>query len=127
MTAAGLVDLMSHLGVRLSAAEGRLRVDAPAGVLTEELRAALVEHKPAILAILAGPPAEPDPEAPASEFGRWLSALVAYHEATGRLKPLRPWPPGPSRDGEGGPPGVEAVDAIEDRETEAVGGIPAAP
>jgi hypothetical protein len=102
MTAADLVELMGRLGVRLSAVEGRLRVGAPAGVLTEELVAALVESKPAILAILDGPPAQPDSGAPASEYGVWLSRLVEFHERTGRLKPLRSWPAGPSRDGEDG-------------------------
>jgi hypothetical protein len=92
MTTSELLDLVDRLGVKLAAAEGRLRADAPRGVLTEELRAALAENKPAILAILAGPPAAPDPRAPASEFGRWLSARVAYNEAIGRLMPARPWP-----------------------------------
>jgi hypothetical protein len=91
MTAVELHRRLWDLGVRLSAVEGRLRVDAPRGALTGELKAALTVHKVAILAILAGRPAAPDREARASEFGRWFSALVAYDEMTGRLKPHRPW------------------------------------
>jgi hypothetical protein len=58
---------LDRLGVRLSL---RLVVDAPAGVMTEELRAALGCHKPALLVMLAragdrtdpvGPPASEPP------------------------------------------------------------------
>jgi hypothetical protein len=60
MTASDLHRRLWDLGVRLSAVEGRLRVDAPVGVVTPEIRAALAEHKPAILAILTGRAGPPD-------------------------------------------------------------------
>ncbi len=40
-------------GVNLEAVGDNLKVDAPAGVLTEEDRAALVEHKPLLLRLAA--------------------------------------------------------------------------
>ena len=53
MTAAGLlVDLVAR-GVRFEVVEGRLRVDAPSGVLGDSDREALVRHKPALLDLLA--------------------------------------------------------------------------
>jgi hypothetical protein len=42
---------LDRLGVKLSL---RLVVDAPVGVMTEELKAALLAHKPRLLALLAG-------------------------------------------------------------------------
>ena len=52
MTAAALLQSLCSLGVQLSASGDRLRFRAPVGVLTPELRAALVEQKPALLAAL---------------------------------------------------------------------------
>jgi TubC N-terminal docking domain len=46
MTLAALIAALDARGVGLSA---RLVVDAPAGVLTPELREALAEHKPLLL------------------------------------------------------------------------------
>jgi hypothetical protein len=92
MTAVEVHAIAEELGVKLTVANGKLRVDAPIGVLTEELKAALAENKAGLLALLRGPPPCPDPSAPASQFGRWLSDLTAFNEATGRLRPLRPWP-----------------------------------
>ena len=42
------------LKVRLSASGGKLVVDAPAGVLTPELKSELVEHKAALVTSMSG-------------------------------------------------------------------------
>jgi hypothetical protein len=57
-----LADLAAR-GVKLEANGERLRIDAPAGVITAGLRQALAEHKQAILAYLgsAGEHLEPEP------------------------------------------------------------------
>jgi hypothetical protein len=67
LTATALLESLRSLGVRLSASGDRLRFRAPVGVLTPELRAALVEEKPALLAALR------DMESQASEVSRRLS------------------------------------------------------
>ena len=54
MSAADTLAAARALGVVLSAAGGELRYVAPAGALSPELRAALVEHKAELLAALAG-------------------------------------------------------------------------
>ena len=51
MTLPELRACLDRLGVRLSV---RLVVDAPVGVLTPEVKAALADHKPALLALLVG-------------------------------------------------------------------------
>jgi hypothetical protein len=55
---------MVSRGVVLTARGGKLMVDAPAGVLTEQDRAFLTRYKADLLALLAGPssPAELAPE-----------------------------------------------------------------
>ena len=58
-------------GVILEAQGGLLKVDAPAGVLTQEDKAALVEFKPKLLKFLTHPREEPQ-EAPEREsVARW--------------------------------------------------------
>jgi hypothetical protein len=52
MTAAELLSLFKHLGIRLEVHDGRLMVDAPKGVMTPELREALVAHRDELLAML---------------------------------------------------------------------------
>ena len=52
MNARTLLDDLRSRDVLLDADEGRLVVDAPAGVVTEDLRASLVEHKPRLLKLL---------------------------------------------------------------------------
>jgi hypothetical protein len=51
------------LGIVLSAVDGKLIVNAPAGVITPELRATLLDHKPALLAHLTGLDRRPAPTA----------------------------------------------------------------
>lgn len=48
-----LLTVVRAAGIRLEVSGDRLQFDAPAGALTPDLRAALVEHKPALLALLA--------------------------------------------------------------------------
>jgi hypothetical protein len=51
MTLPALHSCLDRLGIKLSL---KLVVDAPIGVMTEAVRVALVNHKPALLALLAG-------------------------------------------------------------------------
>jgi TubC N-terminal docking domain len=53
MTPAELLTLVRAADIRLEARGDRLIFDAPHGALTPELRAALTEQKPALLALLA--------------------------------------------------------------------------
>ncbi|GAA1464315.1 amino acid adenylation domain-containing protein [Nocardiopsis exhalans] len=66
MNVSALVGELQQLGVRLWADEGALRFRAPRGVLTEERRDQLTQHKAALLEYLARDPLEgslvPDPE-----------------------------------------------------------------
>ena len=78
MTLPALQSWMDCLGVRLSL---RLVVDAPAGVMTEEVMAALAAHKPRLLAMLGGESPAPWPPRPA-ELARWP---IAWRERWGRL------------------------------------------
>jgi TubC N-terminal docking domain len=50
-----LLTELTRLGVQLSAEAEGLKVDAPAGALTDELRQAMVEHKAALLRYAACP------------------------------------------------------------------------
>jgi hypothetical protein len=52
MTPDALLEDLRARGVELSAQGNRLRVEAPAGLLTPELRQALVTYKPALLKLL---------------------------------------------------------------------------
>ena len=52
MSAARVLEQTRALGIVLSGSAGRLRYEAPAGRLTQELRQALVVHKAAILDLL---------------------------------------------------------------------------
>ena len=61
MTLAQLIDTCNSKGIRLGIGNAGLRVNAPAGVLTAEIREALAEYKPTLLAALA--PSEPNPKA----------------------------------------------------------------
>jgi hypothetical protein len=55
MTPDTLAVQLDALGVRLSVQGERLRVEAPAGVLTSELRQAIARHKVDLMALLSGP------------------------------------------------------------------------
>lgn len=53
MSARALLEELRHRNVTLEADGERLHVDAPAGTITEELRAALVENKTRLLKLLS--------------------------------------------------------------------------
>jgi len=53
VTAAALLEQLVERGVELEVAGNRLRWAAPKGVLTDELRQEIVDHKSEIIAILA--------------------------------------------------------------------------
>jgi hypothetical protein len=91
MDAASIVEMLRSRGITLAIYGDKLIVDHH-GEMVDADRDTIRTHKAALLALLAGPPVMPDRRAPASAFGRWLTELVAYHEATGRLAPLRQWP-----------------------------------
>ncbi len=59
MTLPELQSCLDRLGVSLSL---RLVVDAPVGVMTPEVKSALLAHKPALLALLVATPPAPPPE-----------------------------------------------------------------
>jgi len=52
MTTKELLSKLEKAGVKLAVAGSKLRYDAPAGVLTPELKEALREHKPELVALL---------------------------------------------------------------------------
>ena len=56
MTACELLATLTALGATVRAREDRLRIEAPSGALTPELRSALAEQKPALLDLLREPP-----------------------------------------------------------------------
>ena len=58
MTLLGLLVELKRLNVKLSLAGDKLRLEAPAGVLTPELKEALRQHKAALIALLSGQPVE---------------------------------------------------------------------
>ncbi len=53
-----LIEDLKQRGVRLTALGSRLRVRAPAGSVTPQLREALTANKPALLEMLTGPSTE---------------------------------------------------------------------
>jgi len=56
MTVSEVLQEVRRVGIMLQADMDRLRVNAPKGALTPELRQALLEHKPALLQLLTAPP-----------------------------------------------------------------------
>lgn len=55
MSAPELLAQLTALGATVQAVEDRLRIEAPMGALTPELRTALAEQKPALLMLLREP------------------------------------------------------------------------
>jgi hypothetical protein len=83
MNAVLILAELEQRDVRLSARSGRLVVDAPRGVLTEQLRSRLVACKPALLLILGSD---------AGTVGSWArraSALLATIQGDERRADLR--------------------------------------
>lgn len=64
MTARDLLGRLRSLGFEIAASNGRLRVTADRGELTEELRQAILRHKPELLALLAKPEESLQPPCP---------------------------------------------------------------
>lgn len=61
MTAATLLDRLRCLGASVSLVGDKLRVEAPAGVLTPDLRRELIEHKAELVRLLRPAPDLPPP------------------------------------------------------------------
>ena len=53
MTALELIARLRDKGIRITARDGELELDAPAGALDEELRAELLRRKPDLLRLLS--------------------------------------------------------------------------
>lgn len=54
MTPAALITELERRNVKVSLAGDKLRLEAPAGVLTPALKEAIAKHKPELIAILSG-------------------------------------------------------------------------
>ena len=78
MTTYELIDDLRQHGVRLTIDGESLTVDAPKGILTGELQAALIEHKSIILIVLQGEALEAERQREGKElaelFELWESA-----------------------------------------------------
>jgi hypothetical protein len=70
MTAEELFTTLTHAGCRLIPDGKRLRIQDPRQALTDDLRAAIRQHKPALLARLVLPPQEQQTPAPVEHVGR---------------------------------------------------------
>jgi hypothetical protein len=71
-TPGALLDALETQGVRAGLRDGRLRLDAPQGVLTPAIRAAVTAQQMALVALVAlvQPPSPPPAPTPAREPGR---------------------------------------------------------
>jgi hypothetical protein len=93
MTLFDLQSCLDRLGVKLSARGDRLHFQAPAGALTPEIKAALVLHKPALLARLEK---EASPTRPSSaqdvgvKSGPAIAPESAEAEAVEQSAPAEP-------------------------------------
>jgi hypothetical protein len=56
MDVLALLNVCKAQDIRLTVTEETLHCDAPTGALTEEVRAAIAQHKPRLLALLTSPP-----------------------------------------------------------------------
>ena len=76
MSAAQLLAELRARDCDVTALDERLRVDAPAGVLTPDLRAVIAQHKPELLALLVAEAARASVEAITAECRRrWARSL----------------------------------------------------
>jgi len=97
MNANLLLDKLKRRGIALAANGDRLTIEAPKGALTDELRQALMDHKPELLGLLSGEPRPTRPcfscrsqcwrRRPPERGGRWLCG--ACHPDQERLQ--REW------------------------------------
>lgn len=103
MTAMALLAALRTRGVVLAVEDDALDVDAPLGVLTPDLREALVAHKAELLALLREPtPPAPDPVGTLRAGGQGFAESVAlllrlplarFAEAPTSLEVWVPWHP----------------------------------
>src|SRR5438105_3680208 len=85
MSTPELLDNLRRRGVRLEVHGDRLKVDAPTGTLTAEIKAALAEHKPEILAVLSARCGESIPNADVVDSWEWIEERAAILEFDGGL------------------------------------------
>jgi hypothetical protein len=94
MTLPELQSMVDYLDIRLSVRGDRLEYDAPDDVLTENILAALRQHKAALITMLTGPVSQACRGAQEEEYRsaspvRWTEALgawpIPWREAWGRL------------------------------------------
>ncbi len=96
MTHQALLAELERLNVKISLAGDKLRLDAPAGVLTPELKKAVTKHKPELLAWLRNPTCEVWPGNVVRVYPMRKSCLEAGHclsltrERDCGLFPVRP-------------------------------------
>jgi TubC N-terminal docking domain len=72
VSALALMRDLQAAGAVLEVRDGRLKVDAPAGLITPEIRDSLARHKPELLAMLAADPAEYENWAPLEDAVAWV-------------------------------------------------------
>ena len=85
MNPQALLARLRELGVDLQAHQGRLRVSAPRGQLTAELRTAIADHRDALLVLLAGAPAasgvgNADADAPADDDPSAATGALSFFQ-----------------------------------------------
>jgi len=72
MTAEALLSELRSLGASVAAVGGRLRIEAPAGTMTPEIREALTTYKTELLALLSSAACQPcEHAAHDSELADW--------------------------------------------------------
>jgi hypothetical protein len=91
-----LTDLLAELDanrIRIEVVDGRMRVDAPVGALSARLRAALLQHRSELLALLEGKAAAPGrlpgPHG-AAEAGKQAEGMGERTAGAGERRPARP-------------------------------------
>jgi hypothetical protein len=93
MSARELLDSLTASGVRLWAEGGKLKLDAPRGVVTPELKDRLAAHKPELLAALTADAcptsrfSTPEAEAALQGAGGIVDAIIARCEAEATAAP----------------------------------------
>ena len=95
MSVAALILELEAKGVRLTVTGSKLRVNAPQGTITPDLRMQLVEHKPELIALFSEPPSL---DAPRELLAGWRGAARELGELAGyprvALDPARSVGPG---------------------------------
>jgi hypothetical protein len=92
VSALALMRDLQAAGVVLEARDGRLRVDAPVGIVTPDIRDSLARHKPELLAMLAADPAEYENWAPLDVPVAWTNrpdVITVVEDLANGLGPRR--------------------------------------